>query len=211
LLHAGPSIKTINHNGRFYTVFPERVTYAEAAATCRALPGGSLAALPDRATVDAVNRGLLNTLPIATAVKSAWIGAIGNNTQYDPAAPNLTAAARNMTTEQQQQQQLPPPKAKPGPGPEMTLRWADGSGVIPGLLKRLENLPVMWTVHDVVWGQQYVPPSVQRVCGRVFTQLPATGQSVGPEDVQPGVWFFDCNKPAAFICESKWGRYLGAR
>ena len=204
---AGPSIKTITHNGRYYTVYPERVPYSEAVATCRSLPGGSLATLSDRAAVDAINQGLLNTIPIQTAVISAWVGARGNNAQYDPNAPNITATARNMTADQQQQTQVLPPKAKTGAGPETesTLQWSDGSYVSSGLLKRIENPQEMWTVHDVLWLQQYVPASVRGVCGRVFTQLPATGQVVGPEDVQPGIWFFDCNKPAPFICESKYG------
>ena len=122
----------------------------------------------------------------------------------------MTATMRNMTAEQQQEMQLPalnPPR--PGPGPETTLQWTDGTAVSSALLKMVKNLPVMWTVHDIILGQVYVATSEQRVCGRVFQQLPATGEPVRPEDVQPGIWYFDCNKPAPFICESKFGVGMG--
>jgi hypothetical protein len=49
---------------------------------------------------------------------------------------------------------------------------------------------------------QYVPESDTRVCGRVLQQTLPPG-SDGAADSKPGIWFFDCAKPAGFICESE--------
>lgn len=49
---------------------------------------------------------------------------------------------------------------------------------------------------------QYVPESDTSVCGRVLHQtLPPDASSAGGS--QAGIWFFDCAKPAGFICESE--------
>jgi hypothetical protein len=49
---------------------------------------------------------------------------------------------------------------------------------------------------------QYVPENDTSVCGRVLHQtLPPDASSGGS---QAGIWFFDCDKPAGFICESNY-------
>ena len=168
------------------------------------MPGGSLATLPSTAALDAINQGLLTTLPIQTAIRSAWVGAIGNNTQYNPTAPNSTAQAADGSQQQDILQPKWPRQILAGPGPESTLKWEDGNSVSSSLLKRLENLPAMWSAHDAVWSIQYVPDNAQHVCGRVFTQLPSFGNAVESAVVQPGIWYFDCLKPASFICGSEY-------
>jgi hypothetical protein len=80
-------------DGVYYTLFPERVTFDEASAACSRLPNGTLAILDDRPSLDEAYRSLLQTLPTQTAVQSAWIGAVGVNTMFNPAAPNHTGLA----------------------------------------------------------------------------------------------------------------------
>jgi hypothetical protein len=187
----------MQYEGSYYTVYPERVTWLEAAATCAQLPQGQLAVLDSQGLLDAVARDLLATLPFQTAVRSAWVGATGNNTAYNPAAPKLSDIGNGSL------QASLPPITQPAVPTEQTLRWTGGAGVAPGLLRRPSTLTQLWTVHDVVWGQQYVPESTQDVCGRVMTQLPPSTGPVNPASVLPGVWYYDCEKPAAFICQSE--------
>lgn len=194
---AGPSIKTIQQGSTYFTVYPERVLWSEAAATCKQLPGGQLAILDSQGLVDKVSRDLLDTLPFQTAVRSAWVGATGNNTAFNPAAPNISEMANGSLQAQV------PPREQPAIPPEATMRWAGGAQVAPGLLRRPNTLTQLWTVHDVVWSQQYVPESSKDVCGRVMVQLPSSTGPVDPASVLPGVWYYDCAKPAAFICQSK--------
>eukprot|EP00882_Tetradesmus_deserticola_P003769 GHRQ01003984.1.p1 GENE.GHRQ01003984.1~~GHRQ01003984.1.p1 ORF type:complete len:373 (+),score=109.27 GHRQ01003984.1:217-1335(+) len=88
-----PAVKTVQNDGVFYTLFPERVTFDEASSACARLPNGSLAILDDRPELDEAYRSLLQTLPTQTAVQSAWVGAVGVNTLFNPAAPNHTQLA----------------------------------------------------------------------------------------------------------------------
>jgi hypothetical protein len=92
-LIAGPAVKTTTMGGVYYTMFPERVTFDEASAACARLPNGTLAILDDRPSLDEAYRSLLQTLPTQTAVQSAWIGAVGVNTMFNPDAPNHTGLA----------------------------------------------------------------------------------------------------------------------
>jgi hypothetical protein len=202
-LCSGPSIKTIEQGGSYYTVYPERVTWSEAAAACKQLPGGQLAILDSQGLVDTISRYLLDTLPFQTAVRSAWVGAGGNNTAYDPAAPQISDLAAEATEGNGSLRAQLPPREQPSVPPEATLRWTNGAQVASGLLRRPDTLTQLWTVHDVVWSQQYVPESSQNVCGRVMIQLPPSTGPVNPASVLPGVWYYDCAKPAAFICQSK--------
>jgi hypothetical protein len=48
----------------WYTLFPERVNYTEAAAACKRLPNGRLAQLESQAALTAVGNALLPTLPM---------------------------------------------------------------------------------------------------------------------------------------------------
>jgi hypothetical protein len=80
-------------DGVHYTLFPERVTFDEASAACSRLPNGTLAILDDRPSIDEAYRSLLQTLPTQTAVQSAWVGAVGVNTMFNPAAANHTGLA----------------------------------------------------------------------------------------------------------------------
>lgn len=157
----GPAIKTISLNNSYYTVYPERVTWTEANATCGKLPNGRLAILDSRIDLDTVYRQLLTTLPSQTAVTSAWVGAAGVNTQYNPAAPNHTSLAAQPGGVSQSQlaqlgSQLPTVKANNLnlPGPETTLKWLNGDQVSQDQLRRLQGLPSVWTVHDVIWSIQ---------------------------------------------------------
>jgi hypothetical protein len=86
-------VKTTSIDDVHYTLFPERVTFDEATAACARLPNGTLAILEDRHSLDEAYRSLLQTLPTQTAVQSAWIGAVGVNTLFNPAAPNHTGLA----------------------------------------------------------------------------------------------------------------------
>lgn len=113
-----PSIKTMQYAGSYYTVYPERVTWSEAAATCDQLPQGQLAVLDSQALLDAVARDLLATLPFQTAVRSAWVGATGNNTAYNPAAPQLSDIGNGSL------QASLPPIAQPAVPTEQTLQLA---------------------------------------------------------------------------------------
>lgn len=232
--------------------FPERVTWDEAGAACARLPGGRLAIIHSRTALDAISQQLLSTLPVQTAVRSAWVGASGPNTAHDPAAPPLpnatTQAPGGLQAAGAQVGQSLARARTAVNGSETALRWLDGSPVEQSQLRRLSNLPSVWTVHDVssvtaargckslrcarmwacqprarlstvhdaallsgscllpaaqiVWSQQYVPEAAQRVCGRVLVQLPPPAGPVDPAAVLPGVWYFDCDKPAGFVCES---------
>lgn len=195
---AGPSVKTIQFSGSFFTVYPERVTWTEAARTCQQLPNGKLAILGSQGLVEAVSRDLLDTLPFQTAVRSAWVGAKGSNTAYRPDAPNITLLTAGVTTHSL----VPQTQLMPGNATESTLTWIDGAPVVHGVLRRPDSLVQLWTAHDVVWSQQYVPQSAHDVCGRVIIQLPPSMGPVDPTSVLPGIWYYDCNKPAAFICQS---------
>lgn len=216
-----PSIKTIQFSGRYFTVYPERVTWSEAAATCKQLPNGQLAILDSQGLLDTVSRDLLDTLPFQTGVRSAWVGLTGTNSAYNPSAANMSALTAggedaDITRKVVQQRQ---PTEVTGPPTESTLRWTTGAAVAPGMLRRPDTLTQLWTVHDVVWSQQFVPESARDVCGRLMVQLPSTGGAVGaagaaalnPASVLPGVWYYDCQKPAAFICQSRWRCVLGWR
>lgn len=184
-------------------MYPERVTWSEAAATCKQLPGGQLAILDSQALIDKVSRDLLDTLPFQTAVRSAWVGATGNNTAFNPAAATISDLAGNTSEGNGRLQARLPPRKELTTPPETTLRWTGGTQVAPGLLRRPDSLTQLWTVHDVVWSQQYVPESSKDVCGRVMVQLPPSTGPVNPASVLPGMWYYDCDKPAAFICQSE--------
>jgi hypothetical protein len=92
------------------------------------------------------------------ACRSAWVGASGNNTLHNPAAPNTTglAAQPAAAPQSQQRQQLSPAAAQRQnvPQPETTLRWLDGEAVDAVLLRRLVALPSVWSAHDVIWSIQ---------------------------------------------------------
>uniref|UniRef100_A0A383VEC8 Apple domain-containing protein n=1 Tax=Tetradesmus obliquus TaxID=3088 RepID=A0A383VEC8_TETOB len=201
-----PAVQTVPFQGKYLTVYPERVTWAEADAYCRQQAGGRLAVLDSRQAVDTAQQVLLSTLASQTAIRSAWVGARGNNTLHTPAAPNTSgsatqpAAASQQDNLQQQPAPLPAPRANVPP-PETTLRWLGGQAVDASLLQRLVALPSVWSAHDVIWSIQYVPESDTSVCGRVLHQtLPPDASSA--RGSQAGIWFFDCDKPAGFICES---------
>lgn len=55
---ADPNIQSYQFDGRWYTLFPERVTFSEANRTCINLPGedSSLAVLPSRALLNNIGR-----------------------------------------------------------------------------------------------------------------------------------------------------------
>ena len=200
---AGPSIKTIDSAGSFYTVYPERVTWSEAAATCRRLPGGRLAILDSQGLIDKISQDLLATLPFQTAVRSAWVGATGNNTAFNPNALNVTDLVHEAQSGNGSLKAQLPPQEQPSQLSELTLKWTGGTPVAQPLLRRPDSLDQLWTVHDVVWSQQYVPDNARDVCGRVMIQVPSSKGVVNPASVSPGVWYYDCKKPAAFICQSK--------
>ncbi|WIA31963.1 hypothetical protein OEZ86_002818 [Tetradesmus obliquus] len=199
-----PAVQTVPFQGKYLTVYPERVTWAEADAYCRQQAGGRLAVLDSRQAVDTAQQVLLTTLASQTAIRSAWVGARGNNTLHNPAAPNTSgSAAQPAAASQQDNLQQQPARAPRAnvPPPETTLRWLGGQAVDASLLQRLVALPSVWSAHDVIWSIQYVPESDTSVCGRVLHQtLPPDASSAGGS--QAGIWFFDCAKPAGFICES---------
>jgi hypothetical protein len=214
--HAGPAVQTVQYGSSYFTVFPERVTWQQANASCAQLPGGRLAVLNSRQALNTVYRSLLTTLPSQTAVRSAWVGAVGRNTNYKPggnasAGSNAAAvpAGTSNTSKLFQNQTVPPGVQKQplGPihGPQDTLTWVNGEQVEGYELRQLEALPAIWSVHDVIWAQQVVPDNASAVCGRVMVQTASPGEPLlDPSAVLPGVWYFDCDKPAGFICESKW-------
>jgi hypothetical protein len=55
-------------NHKYFTLYPERVTWSEADAFC-SQAGGRLAVLDSREAVDAVHQALLVTLPSQTAIR----------------------------------------------------------------------------------------------------------------------------------------------
>lgn len=63
-MFAGPNVASIEYKGVWYTLFPERVNYTEAAAACKQLPNGRLAQLEGQAALTAVGNALLPTLPM---------------------------------------------------------------------------------------------------------------------------------------------------
>lgn len=77
---AGPNVSSTQYNGLWYTLFPERVNYTEAAAACSRLPRGRLAQLDTQETLTAVGNALLPTLPMQ----------VGSQTH---SAPRVAAAA----------------------------------------------------------------------------------------------------------------------
>jgi hypothetical protein len=209
LLSAGPAVHTVSLGSSYFTVFPERVTWQQANASCSLLPGGRLAVLDTRQALDLVYRSLLTTLPSQTAVRSAWVGATGNNTAYDPGSPAMTginAATSPNGTPPSQSSRLGAVTLRSAnqPGPEDTLRWSTGQPVAEWQRRRLEALPAIWSVHDVIWAQQFVPANVTGICGRVLVQTASPQQAMlDAAAVLPGIWYFDCEKPASFICESE--------
>jgi hypothetical protein len=110
--------------------------------------------------LEVLDRQLLQS----AACRSAWVGAVGNNTLHNPAAPNTSglAAQPGAVTQGQRQllQQLAPAAAavpaprQNVPQPETTLRWLDGEAVDAALLRRLVALPSVWSAHDVIWSIQ---------------------------------------------------------
>lgn len=186
-------------------MYPERVTWAEAEATCQQLPGGKLAVLDSQGLLNEVSKSLLETLPFQTGIRSAWVGVTGNNSNFNPAAPNMTAlAAQGSSNISGLLAQAP--LAQPTVATENTLTWVNGSQVSYSLLRRPVTLVQIWTGHDVVASQQFVPASSETVCGRMLVQLPPdslANASAVTAAVTPGIWYFDCNKPAAFICQSE--------
>jgi hypothetical protein len=89
--------------------------------------------------------------------RSAWVGASGNNTLLNPAAPNTSGLAAQPGAAPLAQTQQPAPAAAPRqivPQPETTLRWLDGKAVDTELLLRLVALPSVWSGHDVIWSIQ---------------------------------------------------------
>jgi hypothetical protein len=80
LLLSGPDVKTYAYDGLNYTIFPETVTFSEAEAACSTLLGnGSLAVLPSRDLLVAMDEHLLLTLPWKRSLKTAWVGFEGRN------------------------------------------------------------------------------------------------------------------------------------
>eukprot|EP00775_Hariotina_reticulata_P004239 gene4239-4489_t len=178
--------------------FPERVSWAEARASCTALTNGTLATPRTREQVARINQQLLSTLPSQTAVRSAWIGATGVNAQYKP---NASASTRSTQQQREGHGSTFVPSIQSGQNhSESTLTWLTGGRVASNLLRRLSMLPSLWTVHDVI--QTMVPPNKAQVCARVLVELPPSSGPVDPSAVLPGIWFFDCDLPAAYICES---------
>jgi hypothetical protein len=88
--------------------------------------------------------------------RSAWVGAQGNNTLHNPAAPNTSgpAAQPGAATQGWQQQPTPAAARQNMPQPETTLRWLGGERVDAALLRRLVALPSVWSAHDVIWSIQ---------------------------------------------------------
>lgn len=89
--------------------------------------------------------------------RSAWVGARGNNTLHNPAAPNTSgSAAQPAAASQQDNLQQQPARAPRAnvPPPETTLRWLGGQAVDASLLQRLVALPSVWSAHDVIWSIQ---------------------------------------------------------
>ncbi|KAF6265912.1 hypothetical protein COO60DRAFT_769153 [Scenedesmus sp. NREL 46B-D3] len=163
-----PASHTVSFEHKYFTVYPERVTWGEADAYCRRT-GGRLAVLDSREALDAAQQALLSTLASQTAIRSAWVGARGNNTLHNPAAPNTSglAAQPRAAPQGQLQQRVSAPAAVPAPRlnvpqPESTLRWLDGQRVDALLLQRLVSLPSVWSAHDVIWSIQVGVAAVSR-------------------------------------------------
>jgi hypothetical protein len=92
--------------------------------------------------------------------RSAWVGAHGNNTLRNPAAPNTNGAEAQPGSASQRPKQpstataaVPAPRLNV-PQPETMLRWLDGRPVGASLLQRLVALPSVWSAHDVIWSIQ---------------------------------------------------------
>lgn len=62
-------MQTVPFQGKHLTVYPERVTWAEADAYCRQQAGGRLAVLDSRQAVDTAQQVLLTTLASQTAIR----------------------------------------------------------------------------------------------------------------------------------------------
>jgi hypothetical protein len=152
-------------DGPYLTVFPERVTWDQARRTCSSLPGGRLAILDSRTALDTAYHSLLNTLASQTAVRSAWVGAAGNNTAYDPAAAAAAAgvdagAGEGPAPADGSPEQVPAAAQQANVsqlGPDVTLTWLNGRKVDALQLRRLTPLHSLWNAHDVIWAQQFVP------------------------------------------------------
>jgi hypothetical protein len=65
---AGPAAHTVPFKNKYYTVYPERVTWAEADAFCRQT-GGRLAVLDSREALNTAHQVLLTTLASQTAIR----------------------------------------------------------------------------------------------------------------------------------------------
>eukprot|EP00775_Hariotina_reticulata_P008033 gene8033-8229_t len=67
------------------------------------------------------------------------------------------------------------------------------------LLKHMTSLKMLWSVSQ----QMLVPDHDPVVCGRVVMQVPPLGYAGSPLAAAPGIYYFDCNQPASFICQCK--------
>ncbi|KAF8071314.1 serine/threonine-protein kinase/receptor R818 [Scenedesmus sp. PABB004] len=193
-----PSIESLRYGDSDFTLFPERVTFDEAAAVCRELPNGSLAVLPQRQAVLGIGQRLLPALPFQRALQSAWVGAVGEN--YGRGA-NASADADARAAGVQL-----PPSDDAAARTLASLRWLDAARtpVAPALVKHLRQRAFSWMWHDSLLAfQTAVSPREARVCGVLVNQFPPPGLPPEPGDNEPGVLYADCeNRPAAFICES---------
>jgi hypothetical protein len=125
---AGPDVKTYAYDGLNYTIFPETVTFSEAAAACSTLlVNGSLAVLTSRDQLVAMDEHLLLTLPWKRSLKMAWVGFEGRN------AAHGRNATTNAATPKQLQQLTRQTQA--------SLRWMlPGGGAAPVELTHLKQL-----------------------------------------------------------------------
>lgn len=214
-----PFVQTVEQGGVFFTLFPERVPQSTAAKMCTQLDGGRLAVLPSRALVNMVGERLLRTVPLKHSLQAAWTAVAGIN------AMGLHAQMHDGGLHHDNASTCFKPTAK---GvlmlqllTERSLHWYNSSHasldessaatgnqpVDGGLLAHLQQLKLRWTVHDLLAQQLAVPMTAEQVCGQLVMQL---SDEIGPRtDATPGIWWFDCERAAPFICECEQACGLG--